>query len=330
MHRYSYGTIGVLMGGCSSEREISLRSGQAVADALSQEGHRVYPLDITTDDVDRIIRQIQEIPLDVAFIALHGRLGEDGVIQGILEKLKIPYTGSGVKASQIAFNKILTQKALSTAGLPVAAHFGITNGKVMDFKTAWEHIKSTPLVVKPACEGSSIGVHIVRHPSEWEPAFKNAASYGPQIIVEEFIKGREFTAGIFDHEALPLVEICPPSTFFSFSAKYQKGATQYLCPAEISEHLTRRIKELSLSAVEILGCEAFARVDLRVDEAQRPFILEVNTIPGFTGTSLFPKAAQEAGYSFVQVCEKLLNLALNLRQPNDQQGTGNLGKKVQR
>ena len=153
--------------------------------------------------------KFKQTPLDIAFIALHGRLGEDGVIQGILEKLEIPYTGSGVKASQMAFNKILTQKALQSAGLPVAAHYCITDGKNVDFKTAWGHIKSTPLVVKPACEGSSIGVHIVRHPSEWEPAFKNALSYGPQIIIEEFIKGREFTAGIFDREALPLVEICP-------------------------------------------------------------------------------------------------------------------------
>jgi len=313
MNRQTYGTIGVLMGGYSSEREISLRSGQAVAEALSQEGHRVLPLDITTDDTAGIIRQIQEIPLDVAFIALHGRLGEDGVIQGILEKLDIPYTGSGVKASQMAFNKILTQKALESAGLPVPAHYCITNAGNLDFKTAWAQIKSTPLVVKPACEGSSIGVHIVRHPSEWEPAFKNALSYGPQIIVEEYIKGREFTAGIFDREALPLVEICPKSNFFSFSAKYQKGATEYICPAAMPENLTRKIKELSLKASEVLGCEGFARVDLRVDDNQQPFILEVNTIPGFTGTSLFPKAAREAGYSFVQVCEKLLNLALNLK-----------------
>jgi len=303
------------MGGYSSEREISLRSGQAVADALSQEGYRVLPLDITTDDQAKIIQQIQRVPLDVAFIALHGRLGEDGVIQSILEKLEIPYTGSGVKASQMAFNKILTQRALKAAGLPVAAHYCITDGRNVDFKTAWAQIKSTPLVVKAACEGSSIGVHIVRHPSEWEPAFKNALSYGPQIIVEQFIKGREFTAGVFDHEALPLVEICPKTNFFSFNAKYQKGATQYVCPAEILEDLTRKIKEISMAAVDVLGCEGFARVDLRVDDHGQPFILEINTIPGFTGTSLFPKAAQMAGHSFVQVCEKLLSLALKSKQP---------------
>jgi len=330
MNSHQFGTIGVLMGGYSSEREISLRSGQAVAEALSLEGFRVVPIDIITDDVAKIIQQIQAVPLDVAFIALHGRLGEDGVIQGILEKLEISYTGSGVRASQMAFNKILTQKALKNAGLPVPANYCITNGESVDFKTVWNHIKSTPLVVKPACEGSSIGVHIVRHPSEWEPAFKNALSYGPQIIAEQFIKGREFTAGIFDREALPLVEIVPKSNFFSFTAKYQKGATQYICPAQIPDNLTRKIKELALNANDVLGCEGFCRVDFRVDENEQPFILEVNTIPGFTGTSLFPKAAQEAGYSFVQVCEKLLSLALKSTQPNDEQGAGDLGKKIQR
>jgi D-alanine-D-alanine ligase len=317
-----FGTIGVLMGGYSSERDISLRSGQAVAEALSQEGYRVLPLDITTDDHAKIIQQIQAVPLDVAFIALHGRLGEDGTIQGILEKLEIPYTGSGVKANQMAFNKILTQKALRSAGLPVPANYCITDGRNVDFKTAWGEIKSTPLIIKPACEGSSIGVHIVRHPSEWEPAFKDALSYGPQIIVEEFIKGREFTAGIFDREALALVEIIPKSNFFSYTAKYQKGATQYICPAVIPENLTRKIKELSLRAYDALGCEGFARVDVRVDDNERPFILEVNTIPGFTGTSLFPKAAQEAGINFTQVCEKLLDLALK--------GRGDLGKEIKR
>jgi D-alanine-D-alanine ligase len=316
MTPHQFGTIGVLMGGCSSEREVSLRSGQAVGEALSLEGHRVLLLDITSDDPAKIIPQLTAVPLDVAFIALHGRTGEDGVIQGILEKLEIPYIGAGVKASQMAYNKILTQKALKSAGLPVPAHHFITNGQFIDFKTAWAQIKSTPLVVKPACEGSSIGVHIVRHPSEWEQAFKDALNYGAQIIIEQFIKGREFTAAIFDHEALPVVEIIPKSNFFSFSAKYQKGATQYTCPAEISESLSNKIREVSLKAAEVLGCGEFARVDVRVDERERPFILEVNTIPGFTATSLFPKAAEQAGYSFVQMCEKLLDLAY--------------GKKIQR
>jgi D-alanine-D-alanine ligase len=297
------------MGGTSSEREISLRSGEAVAESLSAEGHRVLPMDITSDDPAKITQQLQHVPLDIAFIALHGRLGEDGAIQAILEKLDIPYTGSGVKASAQAFNKITTQKMLSAAGIPVPPNHCITDGRYMDFKTAWSYIKSTPLVIKAACEGSSIGVHIVRHPSEWEPAFKNALSHGPQIIIEQYIKGREFTAGIFDREALALVEIRPKTGFFTFAAKYQKGATAYICPADLPEGVTRRIKEIALASHGLLGCEGFSRTDVRLDENQRPFILEVNTIPGFTGTSLFPKAAKEAGYSFTQVCEKLLDLA---------------------
>ncbi|MBF0512192.1 MAG: D-alanine--D-alanine ligase [Candidatus Omnitrophica bacterium] len=304
-----FGTIGVLMGGYSSERDISLRSGEAVVDALSREGHRVLAIDIVTNDIDKIGQQIKEASLDIAFIALHGRLGEDGVIQGVLEKFKIPYIGSGVRASQIAFNKILTQKALQSAGLPIPAHYCITDGQLVEFKRVWAQIKSTPLVVKPACEGSSIGVHIVRHPSEWEPALKDALSFGPQVIVEQFIRGQELTAGVFDRDALPLVEIRPNNHFFSFSAKYQKGATQYVCPALIPESLARSIKELALRAFDVVGCEGFSRVDFRVDEKQNPFILEINTIPGFTSTSLFPKAAKEAGYSFVQVCEKLVSLA---------------------
>ncbi|MDE2009823.1 MAG: D-alanine--D-alanine ligase [Candidatus Omnitrophica bacterium] len=322
MKSRQFGTIGVLMGGYSSEREISLRSGAAVAEALSQEGHRVLPLDLADNDAAKIIRQVEKIPLDIAFIALHGRLGEDGTIQDILEKLGIPYTGCGVSTSQLAFNKILTQKALAAAGLPVPGNFCITDGVALDFKSAWAQIKSTPIVVKPACEGSSIGVSVVRHPSEWEPALKGALNYGPQVIIEEFIRGREFTAGILDGECLPLVEIRPNASFFNFTAKYQKGATQYVCPAVLPEEWSAKIREISLRAAETIGCQKFCRVDVRVDEGRGPFILEINTIPGFTGTSLFPKAALEAGLSFVQVCEKLLSLAL--------EGEGNLGKKVQR
>ena len=309
MSKRDFGTIGVLMGGYSSEREISLRSGNGVAAALTEAGHRVMPIDILMDDPAKISHHIQSANIDIAFIALHGRLGEDGTIQTILEQLDIPYTGSGVKANQLAFNKVLTQRTLKAAGLPVPEHYMITEGQKMDFRTVWGHLKSTPVVVKAACEGSSIGVHIVRHPSEWESALKDALSYGPQVIVEQFIKGREFTVGIFDHEALPLVEICLKSNFFSFAAKYQKGATEYICPAVIPDALTKKIQEIALHSHDILGCEGFSRVDVRVNGNGGPFILEVNTIPGFTETSLFPKAAKAVGYGFVDVCEKLLDLA---------------------
>lgn len=304
-----FGQIGVLMGGVSSERSVSLRSGEAVATALSQAGYIVKQLDITMDDKDKIATQIQQAGIEVAFIALHGRLGEDGDIQTILEQLDIPYTGSDVKSSQLAFNKILSQTAFKNANLAVPKHFLIKDGTIMDFKTVWAVIRHTPLVVKAACEGSSIGVHVVRHPSEWESAIKDAIHYGPYVIIEEFIKGREFTVGVFDQTPLPVVEIIPKTNFFSFNAKYQKGMTQYACPAQIPDNLAAQMQAMAVKAYQTIGCSGFARIDFRLNDKDVPHILEINTIPGFTETSLFPKAAQAAGYSFVQVCETLLELA---------------------
>ena len=264
-------------------------------------------MDITTEDVPQIIRQIQETPLDIAFIALHGRLGEDGVIQGILENLDIPYTGSGVKASQMAFNKILTQKALKSAGLPVAEHYLITDGKNVDFKTAWGYLKSTPLVVKPACEGSSIGVHMVRHPSEWEPALKMPSVTGRRSLLNSLLKAVNSPPGFLTGRLCLWWKFVPKPIFLPLPLNIKKERLNTYARPKFLKF--KQIKEMSLRAYEILGCEGFARVDLRVDEDEQPFILEVNTIPGFTETSLFPKAAHAAGYSFMQVCEKLLDLA---------------------
>lgn len=309
MSQKKYGLIGVLMGGVSSEREISLRSGKGVAHALKAGGYQVELIDITSADKDKIVAQIKECGIDIAFIAMHGRGGEDGFIQSILEEIGVPYTGSGVRASQMAFNKILSQRAFKQAGLPVPAHVIIEDGRLLEFKNAWGQIKSTPLFVKAACEGSSIGVYLVRHPSEWEPALKKALEFGPYVIVEQFIRGREVTAGVFGLEPLPLVEIVSKSSFFDFTAKYQKGLTQYVVPADLSESLTKKIQSIALRAHEVLGCEGFSRVDIRLDADNYPYILEINTIPGFTETSLFPKAAGVAGYSFLAVCEKLLDIA---------------------
>lgn len=303
------GNIGVLMGGYSSEREISLRSGAAVAAALSQAGHRVTPIDITAQDRHKISAQIRQAHVEIAFIALHGRLGEDGVIQSILEEMDLAYTGSGVEASQKAFNKITTQRLLKAEGLPVPDHVCITDGQVLNFKEAFAVLKKLPFVVKAACEGSSIGISMVRHPSQWEAAVKDALHFGPQVIVEKYIKGRELTAGILDRQALPLVEIQSKTILFDFNSKYQKGQTNFVVPAQLSPQAADKIRQQALAAYNALGCEGFARVDIRLDEALNPYILEVNTIPGFTETSLLPKAAKEAGYSFLDVCEKLLDLA---------------------
>ena len=304
-----FGIVGVLMGGYSSEREISLRSGRAVALALAEAGHQVVPLDINVSDPSRITALLRQNAFDIAFIALHGRLGEDGAIQSILEELGISYTGSGVLASGLAFDKTTTQPLLKREGLSVPPYVCITDGNPVAFKDVFGELKHLPFVVKAACEGSSIGVTIVRHPSQWESALKDAMSFGPRVIIERFIKGREFTAGIFDSQCLPLVEIRTRSPFFDFASKYQKGLTEYIVPAALDEDLTGLIQRMALRAHDILGCEGFSRVDVRVDVNDNPYILEVNTVPGFTETSLFPKAAQGSGYSFTAVCEKLLDLA---------------------
>lgn len=308
-HASRFGCIGVLMGGYSSERSISLKSGNAVVLNLAQAGYQVVPVDITAQDKHKIIQQLNDAAIDCAFVALHGRLGEDGVIQGILEEMEIPYTGSGVAASQKAFNKTSAQQLLRAKGLPVPAFVTITDGKMMDFKYAFGELKKLPFVLKAACEGSSIGIAVVRHPSQWEAALKDALAFGPYVVIEKYIKGREVTAGILEHEALPLVEIKPKSGFFDFNAKYQKGLTEYLVPAQLPDDVTALVQEKSLAAYEALGCEGFGRVDVRLDEEMNPYILEVNTIPGFTETSLFPKAAAARGYSFTDVCVKLLDCA---------------------
>ena len=309
MSRSHFGNIGVLMGGYSSERDISLRSGAAVSGALGTAGYAVKAVDINTSDRLKIIGLIKELRIDVAFIALHGRLGEDGQIQSILEELDIPYTGSGPTASQKAFNKITAQGVFKSAGLSVPENFYITNGELVHFKEAFTVLKKLPFVVKAACEGSSIGISMVRHPSQWEGALRDALSYGPYVIVEKFIKGREVTAGVFNGEALPLVEIVIHNPLFDYNSKYQKGLTNYVVPADLSETLTKNIQEMAVSAYNVISCEGFARVDIRIDEAGKPYILELNTIPGFTETSLFPKAAAKGGYNFLKVCERLLEIA---------------------
>lgn len=311
-----FGNIGVLMGGYSSERQISLKSGQGVLDALIEGGHAAVGIDITAHDKHKIKEQIESAKIDIAFIALHGRLGEDGVIQSILEEMNLPYTGSGVVASQKAFNKTVAQKIFKANGLPVPEHVCITDGQRKDFKEVFGVLKKLPFVVKAACEGSSIGIFMVRHPSQWDSTMKDALAFGPFIIVEKYIKGREITAGIFDHESLPLVEIRPKTGMFDFNAKYSKGLTEYDVPARLDEALATKIKKMALTAHDAIGCEGFSRVDVRIDEKNEPYILEINTIPGFTPTSLFPKAAKEAGYSFLDVCTTLLKIAH--------------GKKVQR
>jgi D-alanine-D-alanine ligase len=304
-----FGRIGILMGGVSSERSISLKSGKAITEALLRQGCEVVALDITSNDRDAILSLLKGAAIDLAFIALHGRLGEDGTIQSILEDADIPYTGSGVEASRLAINKALTQNLFKKNGIRIPAHVTLSKGDQLNRGAMTAELGGFPVVVKPACEGSSIGIHVAKTDEELDGAIERARQYGETVLLERYIKGREMTVGILGQEALPVVEICPKRDFFDFEAKYTKGMTDYVVPAEIPEDVSRRIQQAALAAHHVLGCADFSRVDFILDAGGDYYALEVNTIPGFTSTSLLPKAAQQRGISFNQLCLKLVGLA---------------------
>ena len=304
-----FGRVGILMGGVSSEREISLRSGRAIADALSRQGIDVMPLDILDDNNDTIVDQLQEADMDVAFIALHGRLGEDGTIQSILEKLNIPYTGSGVDASRLAFDKAATQNLLEKNNVSIPSYVTLSKGDQLDTGAVSGALGPLPFIVKPAREGSSIGITLVKQEDELTQALVAAWHYSDTALIEKCIEGREFTVGILGQVALPVVEIRSKRLFFDYESKYTKGATEYIVPAAITDEMTRELQQAALQAHRVLGCEDLSRVDIMIDGNRRYYVLEVNTIPGFTSTSLLPKAAMNYGLSFDQLCLKLTELA---------------------
>ena len=304
-----FGRIGVLMGGYSSERDISLKSGRAVVEALKSAGCDAAALDIVERDEKKIAAFIKKADLDIAFITLHGRLGEDGMIQAILEDLSIVFTGSGKEASRRAINKVMTQGWLRQHNIPVAPSFGVTNRDQDSLRSILERIHQWPVVVKPACEGSSIGVTIVGNPGALAPALHLAWQYGPEALVEQYIKGRELTVGILDQTPLPVIEIRPRAEFFDFSAKYQSGTTEYIVPADLPDKAGEDIRQTALTTHRVLGCSDLSRIDFMLDEQGRHYVLEINTIPGFTSVSLLPRAAKHRGISFEQLCLQLTALA---------------------
>jgi len=304
--------VGVLMGGWSDEREISLKTGKAVAHALKVRGWQVIEI-----DVDRNVWEtIRAAGIDVAFLALHGCFGEDGTIQGMLEMMGIPYTGSGVLASSLAIDKIFTKIILRSFQVPTPPFVDLEeNDQVMDHSPF-----GYPVVVKPSSQGSTIGIHIVMSKSELGPAISDAFRYAQRILIEEFIPGREVTVGILGTEALPIVEIKPRSGFYDFHAKYSHGETEYLCPAPIDDGLSNTIQEFGLKAHYALGCRDLSRVDFRLREDGKPFCLEINTIPGMTDTSLLPKAAKVRGLDFPELVERILIMGLSRGQSKVTQG----------
>ncbi len=293
--------IGVLLGGRSSERKISLRSGRAVHQALKRLGFSVQKVDPAHPD--RMKKALKRI--DLAFIALHGQGGEDGVIQGQLDKARIPYVGSNAKGSRSAFDKAIAKKIFLRVGIPTPA-FVLVNRKNWRKKLAFF---PAPFFVKPLRDGSSVGVFPVEDLAKSAETIRQAlAKYG-QLLVEEKIIGREFTVGILGRNPLPVIELVPKREFYDYRAKYTKGMTQYLVPAPISKRLAARLQSVALKVHHRLGLRDMSRVDMMVDDADRPFVLEANSIPGFTELSLLPKAARAKGLSFEALCGRLISFA---------------------
>lgn len=293
------------MGGLSSERDVSLRSGEAVLKALRDGGHDAVPIYVD-GDVDVAIRNVQP---DVAFIALHGGMGEDGCIQGLLEILSIPYTGSGVMASALAMNKSKAKEVFRLHNVPTPPHYAI--GAHLRTKTIAELVDAHgdfgfPCVVKPVAAGSSVGVAICRHRDEFGPAVSRARRFDDAILVERFIPGAEVSVAIADNRPLGAIEIAPRRGFYDYDNKYTSGATEYFMPPRLSPERYRGVLAQALRAHLALECSGVTRVDMMVSDRGNEFILEVNTVPGLTRDSLVPKIAQAAGVSFTELCELML------------------------
>jgi len=293
--------IGVLLGGLSSEREVSLRTGEAVLAALVERGHDAIPIYVDRD-IDVALRQEK---IDVAFIALHGRWGEDGSIQGMLEMLGIPYTGCDVLASALAMHKGKAKEMFRLHNLPTPAYYSLTAGDAVDLEGVHGDF-GFPCVVKPIREGSSVGVTICATMAELGPAVEKALRFDDEILVERFIIGKEVSVAIVDDRAIGAVEIAPRAGFYDYANKYTKGATEYFVPPRLSPERYRGILAQAQRAHVALGCRGTTRVDMMVSDSGNEFILEVNTVPGLTPTSLLPKIAEAAGISFGELCESML------------------------
>lgn len=288
--------IAVLMGGLSAERDVSLRTGRAVSLALQRRGYRVTDIDAGRD----LPAQLEQAGAEVAFIALHGRYGEDGTVQGLLELAGIPYTGSGVLASSLAMDKVATKKILCYHGIATPA-FAVMRAD-REPKGA---LPEFPLVVKPAREGSTIGISIVHNQAELAAGLDEAFRHDELVLVEQFVAGAEVTVGVLEGQALPVIQVVPQGGFYDYQAKYTPGRTEYLLPAPLPEILYRGLQEAAVQVFRAVGCRGAARVDFMVAEGEY-HCLEINTIPGMTETSLLPKAAGAAGISFDELAERIL------------------------
>lgn len=291
--------ITVMLGGPSAEREVSLRSGTSVAAALRSLGHRVAELDPQSPGWKL------PSPTDVVFLALHGTYGEDGTVQAELEQRGVPYTGCDAAASRIGFDKALTKEALVAAGVPTARSLVVATPD-----TPWPMGWNPPLVIKPVRQGSSVGLQFVERREEWSAALAEALRHDSRVLVEEKIIGRETTVGILADQPLPIVEVRPKSGTYDYQNKYTAGRTDYFCPADFDPATTERIQAAGRAAFKAVGGRDYARVDVMVRANGDPVVLEINTLPGMTETSLLPKAAAAAGITYPELCQRMVALAL--------------------
>lgn len=285
--------IGVLLGNRSSERDISLKSGNAVLHGLKRSGYKAIAVDASKN----LIGTLQKEKIQVAFIALHGRWGEDGTVQGLLEMMGIPYTGSGVLGSSMAMDKAIMKLIFATANIPTPKYTIIYNGKGTSFPV--------PYVVKPANEGSSVGISVVKKKMEGPAALKEALKYDSKIIIEEFVKGQEITVAVINNKILPVVEVRPKSGFYDTEAKYKEGKTEYIVPAEISSAIAKKASDIALTVYKTFNLSGSARIDMLIKD-KTPLVIDINTSPGMTETSLVPKAWAYTGRTFDELVEEIL------------------------
>lgn len=297
-----FGKVGVLLGGKSAEREVSLKSGGAVLAALKRQGVDAHPF----DPAEHGLAALEQAGFERVFINLHGRGGEDGSMQGALSLMGIPYTGSGIEASALGMDKWRTKLVWQAAGLPVPDYALLTADS--DF-AAVERQLGLPLFVKPANEGSSVGVSKVKAAGELRAAYAAAAKHDPLVLAERFMSGGEFTVAVVGDQVLPVVKIEPTTEFYDYEAKYFRDDTRYLCPCGLPAETEARMQALARQAFAVLGCRGWGRVDILLDADGTPYLLEINTSPGMTDHSLVPMAARAAGIDFDELCLRILGLA---------------------
>jgi D-alanine-D-alanine ligase len=307
-------TLALLCGGVSSEREVSLDSGDQVYEALDKEKYNIIRYDPKTD----LVRLVKDAPnIDAALVILHGPYGEDGTIQGLLELLRIPYQGSGVLGSSLAMNKLASKYLYEKANLPIPPYIAVNKGDRLD-PQGWEKQLGLPLVIKPNAAGSSVGMTIVKSLDALQPAVEKAFSHDTTVLIEGYVAGIELTGGVVGNEkllALPIIEIVPNDEheFFDYEAKYTTGITQEICPARIDDEMTLKAQTYAKAAHKALFCQGYSRTDMILKDREI-YVLETNTIPGMTATSLLPQAARKAGLSFSQLLDQLIQLGIEAHQ----------------